>query len=407
MPRKLSAPVIMEELWDPSSSARKRVLRRTISYHHKPEWPDKLAQNPFSLFTCHSMPDMSPIAEATGIMVYEDLDNAIGSYKMNADAWDSRLYASAYAKFTDAARDGSAEVGMNAIQYRQTLSMVVKYVSLSLEASRAVKKAFPRAIAFLARNPRTTLTDIRWRRKEVIAKASDPTTASYRRVKREIRLLDEITGAFLAYRYGLAPLMADIYSVCDILSREHNGDVVYRKAAQKVWGARTSSEYYGTDDFKGTERVVLTGRCLVTNPNLLLANRLGLINPQQWVWDAIPWSFVVDWWLPVGKFLGNFTASVGLTFVDTSVTRTREGIGVIHRRVQVSLRPERFALVRAGSYRAKRKVREVGPLPQPFKVPYGTGLGVERAQNAVALILQMFSKGVKSARRQDAAEGNI
>lgn len=348
---------------------------------------------------------MAPFVQPDGIVVYEDLDNATGSYQMNADAWDSRLYASAYAKFTDAARDGSAEVGMNAIQYRQTLSMVVKYVSLSLEASRAVKKAYPRAIAFLARNPKTTLTDIRWRRKEAIAKASDPTKASYRRVKREIRLLDEITGALLAYRYGLAPLMADIHSVCDILSREHNGDVVYRKAAKVGWGAR-QKDAYRIENFKGTERVVLTGRCLVSNPNLLLANRLGLINPQQWVWDAVPWSFVVDWWLPVGKFLGNFTASVGLTFIDSSVTRTREGIGVIERYVTVGLRPERHQMVRLGSYRAKRKVREVGPLPQPFSIPYGTGLGVERAQNAVALILQMFSKGVKSARRQDAAEGN-
>jgi len=404
MSRTPAINVNSSQRWMPGFTDRKSSLRKTW-FRHKPEWPDKLPQNPFDLFTCQNLPDMAPMQQANEQWVLEDLVNATGSYKMSVDNWDSRLYADAYSKFTNAARDGSAEVGMNAIQYRQTLSMLVKYVSLSLEASRTVKKAFPRAIAFLARNPRTTLTDIRWRRKEALARATDPTKASYRRVKREIRLLDEITGAFLAYRYGVAPLMADIKSVCDILSRDHNSDVVYRKASKIGWGASS----YTTDRievFKGIERVVLTGRCLVSNPNLLMANRLGLIDPQVWVWDSIPWSFVVDWWLPVGKFLSNFTASVGLTFVDVSVTRTREGTGQIQRRLLTKMDPPTYKMVNYGSYRAKRKSRTIGSLPMPFTVPYGTGLGVERAQNAIALILQTFSKGVKSARRQDAAEGN-
>lgn len=404
MPRIAAPNVNTSQLWMPGLTARKSALMKT-SFRHKPEWPDRLPQNPFTLFMAQNFPDMAPLQNANGQWLVEDLVNATGSHRMRVDPWDSRLYADAYAKFTNAARDGSAEVGMNAIQYRQTLSMAVKYVNLSFEAARSVKRAFPRAIAFLARNPKTTLTDVRWRRKEALAKASDPTKASYRRVKREIRLLDEITGAFLAYRYGLAPLMADIKSVCDILSRDHNGDVVYRKSSKVGWGI-SSVTTDRVESFQGIERVVLTGRCLVSNPNLLLANRLGLVNPQQWAWDAIPWSFVVDWWLPVGKFLGNFTASVGLTFVDVSITRTREGVGKINRRHLFSMNPVGYRMVNFGSYRAKRKERTIGSLPMPFSIPYGTGLGVERAQNAVALILQMFSKGVKSARRQDAAEGN-
>jgi hypothetical protein len=45
------------------------------------------------------------------------------------------------------------------------------------------------------------------------------------------------------------------------------------------------------------------------------ANVFGLTNPLIVAWELVPFSFVADWFLPIGKTLENLTATNGLTFV--------------------------------------------------------------------------------------------
>jgi hypothetical protein len=42
---------------------------------------------------------------------------------------------------------------------------------------------------------------------------------------------------------------------------------------------------------------------------------LGLTSPVALAWELVPFSFVVDWFLPIGPMLGAFSAFQGLTFV--------------------------------------------------------------------------------------------
>jgi hypothetical protein len=41
-------------------------------------------------------------------------------------------------------------------------------------------------------------------------------------------------------------------------------------------------------------------------------NALGLANPAALVWEALPLSFVFDWFVPVGNWLQGATAEAGL-----------------------------------------------------------------------------------------------
>jgi hypothetical protein len=45
-----------------------------------------------------------------------------------------------------------------------------------------------------------------------------------------------------------------------------------------------------------------------------LIQDLGLNNPADLVWELLPWSFVIDWFLPVGPWLESLTAYDGLIF---------------------------------------------------------------------------------------------
>jgi hypothetical protein len=321
-----------------------------------------------------------------------DAANITPFYYLSDSPFDSRLYAGVYDKFFSAARDGSAEWGMNLIQWKQAASMLVKYTILAADLTSHIANTYKRGWRYLNRHPQ--LTPKRISRARRLAQQRWARSKNDRRLKLELRILNEASAAVLAYQYGVAPVMSDIASTAKILSEEPKETVEIRKTAFKGWGGRWGDlNYLGSLllEAKGTERCTLRGTCSVSNPNLLLANRLGITNPQLWLWDATPWSFVVDWWLPVGTFLSNFTSSLGLSVTECSITRTRDAHGTAVMRMMSTTSYDEGPNGRT-SYTMKRKERTTGPLPQPFSVPYGSGLGVERARNAYALIMQLFLK---------------
>lgn len=259
-------------------------------------------------------------------------------------------------------------------------------VQLATTAASAVDnllKAHRVGVKWLNRHPTATQTALKAltkRRGRDLVRAKTKRERS--RIQMELNTLDQVTKTLLAWRYGVKPLMDDIFATAEILSGEFKDDVALRKSARVLWNGTGD---WGQDKWSGTESVVLRATCSQSNPNLNLAKRLGLINPATVLWDKSPWSFVVDWWFPVGTFFSNLTASVGLSLSGSSITRTRTWNGVLAFPKNPSFTDNFEGDAR---FHGKRKVREVGPLPIPLSVPYGTGLGIQRGQNAIALITQ-------------------
>lgn len=326
-----------------------------------------------------------------------DAANNPHGYDCSTVAWDSRLYAGVYAKFADAARQGSAEWGMNIVQGRKALQTFVQLSTTSAATIAAFAQANRVGLAWLRNRPHATLRKVIAEREATDRRLRLSRQASERRrLSNLLWTLDAVSGTLLAYRYGVAPLMSDLFSTAQILSEPFTDSVGLKKSGKVAWN-RPGSGAYGPST--GTESVVLKATVSVSNPNLLLANQLGVINPQVWVWDTIPWSFIVDWWLPVGSFLGSLTAMVGLKLEGASVTRTRTFSAKFHGDNYASYRkanPQVTVLVVCkGEVYGKRKVRSTGSLPVPLAVPYGTGLGIQRGQNALALCAQLLKGKTK------------
>lgn len=183
---------------------------------------------------------------------------------------------------------------------------------------------------------------------------------------------------WLELHLGWKPLIGDIYSCLDVLQRGLPPFTVRGRAGY------TKEEVFGNaqvDTYRlHREKVQLNATILVSDPNLWRANQLGLINPAVVVWELVPFSFVLDWFVPVGDFLSQYTDFVGLNLSRTSTT---------YYTTQVE---KRFfkdgTILRDQKKQAVVVERIMGIATPPLVYNRVTGLSVTRAATAVSLLLQ-------------------
>jgi hypothetical protein len=137
----------------------------------------------------------------------------------------------------------------------------------------------------------------------------------------------QFSNNFLEYHFGWAPLVSDIGNAINTLQ---NPIPVRRIRASGYGTLTTKSGGYPNQPPYGQQAhlyiydiSVRSGvRFVMSNPDLYLANQLGFTNPLTVAWEVVPFSFVVDWFIPIGDFLGAMTATLGLT-LQGGYTSTR------------------------------------------------------------------------------------
>jgi len=125
---------------------------------------------------------------------------------------------------------------------------------------------------------------------------------------------------FLEYHFGWEPLVQDIGGAMDVLqSTDFGGQRLFATVRERFsfynryetdW---LSEKAYDIVNENGTIQVKMGCIATVSNANAFLANQLGFVNPAAVLWEAVPYSFVVDWFANVGQCLSSFTDFVGVT----------------------------------------------------------------------------------------------
>lgn len=128
---------------------------------------------------------------------------------------------------------------------------------------------------------------------------------------------------WLEFHFGWEPLASDIDSACKFLSEPINDCPIATRVTASYLDDKSmivTETWQGFDRLKwvraGKRRVRIGGSVRIDNPNLFLANRMGMVNPATIAWELVPFSFVVDWFVNVGEFLASFTEFWGMTIVD-------------------------------------------------------------------------------------------
>lgn len=140
----------------------------------------------------------------------------------------------------------------------------------------------------------------------------------------ERKLNDFLSNTWLEYSYGWKPLLSDVYSHAEALAEYlvERSNVVRteyasaRQTVQKDFVYRDMGEsWVQFKNIKITTSVKMGVSFRVPEGGLSAANVFGLTNPLLVAWELVPFSFVVDWFLPVGTALESLTATSGLIFV--------------------------------------------------------------------------------------------
>lgn len=133
---------------------------------------------------------------------------------------------------------------------------------------------------------------------------------SGKRAARQALDAGDLASAWMACRYGWVPLMGDIYGLND-LQYEYNKlpKIVVSKWTPGVPYHPYSPAYADLYRYR-IERAQRWQAFLDTEKlTASLPTRLGLTDPASIAWELVPFSFVVDWFLPVGHFLKSLEAA--------------------------------------------------------------------------------------------------
>lgn len=113
----------------------------------------------------------------------------------------------------------------------------------------------------------------------------------------------DIPAAELAYSFGVAPLVEDTFSVVEALRLrlEEPISVPFFKTVTAHVKSSTSKSGYTNYTRKLQVSNRVEGR-VELEP---FSHSIIFGNPSNWAWELIPFSFVVDWGIPIGNWLEN------------------------------------------------------------------------------------------------------
>jgi hypothetical protein len=283
----------------------------------------------------------------------------------------------AYAKFTDQMKD-SAQNANNALECGQSLGQILGHVRSIAGAVSALKHG---DVSGAAKKLGVSISGNRERKIKQRAK--------------------QLSDRWLELHFGWVPLVQDIGSSIDILQGTGKSSVSFQRISS---GASFSGSHSSTvsqlvpgpyfdstsDSYRWSGGCRMRGVVAVENPNIAIANQMGFVNPLSVAWEAVPFSFVVDWFSNVGQCLGAMSDFWGyqlhnaststLAFNNLTHSYSRQSVGINSQLVKSTVYSVK--LVHQG---------RLGGLVSPvFRFTPFKGFSLARGATAISLLVQQM-----------------
>lgn len=193
---------------------------------------------------------------------------------------------------------------------------------------------------------------------------------------------------WLELQYGWLPLLKDVRGAAEALAHQLNvpSQQVYRVRSSKPLTATHDSDVTAGGGFSyvGKTKGQLIARVTEVNVPALY----GLLDPAAVLWELTPYSFVADWFIPIGSYLaarGLDSALTG-TYVTTITTDERFSCSALrfgNPKWELKSPPN----VRVFKITVNRSVGSSLGTPRPNFKPLSKVASWQHCANAVALLI--------------------
>lgn len=209
---------------------------------------------------------------------------------------------------------------------------------------------------------------------------------------------------WLELQYGWLPLVGDVYDSLTNFYRRVEEGILIKETGGRSHSWEEVAPYVDCGGFVRCAEIKtfkVASKCgvwyRVDSAQLANLQDWGVLNPALLAWELMPYSFVVDWFLPVGDWLSKVDYSLGLSFHDgystvfakgdctrvymPKVRTPADGSWIWDVRGRDTFREVNFDRRRLGAFPS---------VPPPRFVP--DGLRGKRIANALALLRVAFSR---------------
>lgn len=215
-----------------------------------------------------------------------------------------------------------------------------------------------------------------------------------------------ISNGWLELQYGWRPLLQDIYGSAEFLAKKQCHEIhsvvrsrisrkfvddTYRPESPNYWNILQLRE--SRFDYSGSILFSTTGAELAS------AKEAGLTNPASLAWELTPYSFVVDWFIPIGNYLNSLDATLGLTFQSGSFTTFLDGRSSITLEAYNRAGTARFyspavwtVAVRSSRTKIACNRYPLADFPTAYPPTFKNPFSFEHAFNGIALLFQSFKR---------------
>lgn len=298
------------------------------------------------------------------------------------------------------------------VAYNKALSKLIENSGLSLEANLAQDLAqFGQTTRLIANTAIRIVGSV-----EALKRKDFDTAVGYlwhgqnyrsRKARQHLHPQKGLAENWLELQYGWKPLLNDVHgsirSIKQFLANDRTVRQVRGSARTKTTATFNVTKGVDVVGYGDTSTISATKfglRYTVDDRLKSFAAQTGFTNPVNLAWEILPFSFVADWFIPIGPYLEMLSAFDGLKFVDGFRTQfTRQSVfadvnynGRSNRGIGCDLRM-------GGSYlRTYILVDRVKltAFPSPRIPTFKNPISTTHAANAVALLMSIFGHKLKS-----------
>lgn len=158
-----------------------------------------------------------------------------------------------------------------------------------------------------------SLTEIASIAKAIRKKDISRLKKAWKSPRRVQEAMAEAGGRWLQFSWGWKPLVSTVADTLDVLAQDPSPKQITVKT--RMSGAETYRKVSGEkriDNYAGTMSSKVSYNVTITNGNIWLLNSLELLNPAIWVWEAIPFSWLADYFVQVGDVIGSLNQFAGV-----------------------------------------------------------------------------------------------